>query len=491
MSRGRPFTTKEVQRSLQEGRNYKHLYRELKDKYDGVVGENKELRQLVAAQAATITEFKAEVKELKEEVQRLKDSSTKYKFYLFKDQKNGSTHGGGRPPLRSAASYVRVRPTENEITDRRELRLSVCPHCNGTVSSSIESYVTYVEDIVFAPQSVTQYTVHRHWCNRCKLLVHCPLPNALPGMSLGINTMLYVLTEHYRAKKTDEQIVESLERYFNLRVSSGEVSALRHMAARYFDASYQQIVAGIRTAAVIYADETGWLVQGHRHGQCWHVTAPEVPAILFKLADSRAKDELQSMLGPCFTGITVSDFYTVYDGVGSDQQKCWVHLLRDSSLSARASPNNKQRKRLDASLSTLYQSIASFRRKPWREKQAAQTERTLDTQLLQLADQNWHDKQCKRLAKRIHKYHHELLTCIRYPNVLPENNTAERGLRPVVVQRKITNGNRSAKGAHTYEVNMSVIETLRAERGNLLERMREVLWNAAWNPKVESVTSLG
>ncbi len=39
------------------------------------------------------------------------------------------------------------------------------------------------------------------------------------------------------------------------------------------------------------------------------------------------------------------------------------------------------------------------------------------------------------------------------------NNAAERDLRPSVVMRKITGGNRSAKGARNHEVIMSVMQT--------------------------------
>lgn len=487
----RKLSDQQVTQRLQEGRNYKRLYVELKAKYNLIVTENKQLQELVAAQAATIVELRAEVAALKEEVQKLKDGNTRYKFYLFKDEKKATASGGHQPLQRSAASYIRPRPSETEVTDRQELQLDICPRCSGSVSDSVESFTMIVEDIVFTPRSVTEYTVHRHWCGNCRKLVRAPLPDALPGMSLGLNTVLYVLVEHYRAKKTDEQIVESLLTYFGLRISSGEVTAIRDTAGRYFAGRYEAIVDAIRQAAVIYADETGWYVQGQKHGQCWHLGAPEVPAVLFHLATSRAKDELQSLLGDNFQGIIVSDFYAAYDGIGQDQQKCWVHLLRDSHLTVRASPRNKERQRLHGELTALYGSITHFRTKAhWRKRQARRLEHQLDTQLQALAHTDWQDTQCRRLAKRIRKYHHELLTCVRYQAVLPENNTAERGLRPVVVQRKITNGNRSSKGAHTYEVNMTVIETLRRQGGELLTQLRDTLWQRAWAEKFEGTTSL-
>jgi len=56
-----------------------------------------------------------------------------------------------------------------------------------------------------------------------------------------------------------------------------------------------------------------------------------------------------------------------------------------------------------------------------------------------------------------------LLTCLDYEGVLPENNTAERAIRPQVVMRKIFGGSRSLDGAKAHEVNTSVIETMRKQ----------------------------
>ncbi len=43
--------------------------------------------------------------------------------------------------------------------------------------------------------------------------------------------------------------------------------------------------------------------------------------------------------------------------------------------------------------------------------------------------------------------------------MLPENNTAERAIRPQVVMRKVTGGSRSPTGADIHAVNTSGIAT--------------------------------
>ena len=52
------------------------------------------------------------------------------------------------------------------------------------------------------------------------------------------------------------------------------------------------------------------------------------------------------------------------------------------------------------------------------------------------------------------------------PQIPAENNFAERSLRSLVIARKISFGSQSQKGAHTREVLMSVLHTLRKRGGN-------------------------
>jgi len=66
----------------------------------------------------------------------------------------------------------------------------------------------------------------------------------------------------------------------------------------------------------------------------------------------------------------------------------------------------------------------------------------------------------KTLQERIRKTKSQLLTCLDYEGVLPENNTAERAPRNHVVMRKIFGGSRSLDGAKAMEVNTAVIDTL-------------------------------
>ncbi|MGH9658115.1 MAG: IS66 family transposase, partial [Bryobacteraceae bacterium] len=71
----------------------------------------------------------------------------------------------------------------------------------------------------------------------------------------------------------------------------------------------------------------------------------------------------------------------------------------------------------------------------------------------------------RRLARHLRNHHDELFTFLDVPLLAPTNNLAEQEIRPAVVIRKISAGNRTDPGAHVHEVLASLSRT--AERNDL------------------------
>ena len=85
----------------------------------------------------------------------------------------------------------------------------------------------------------------------------------------------------------------------------------------------------------------------------------------------------------------------------------------------------------------------------------------IDRRLMELAQAGYTDPDARRLAQRLLRHCDELFTFLDYPEVPPDNNLAERMLRPAVVLRKASQSNRSEKGAATQAILMSVYRTLK------------------------------
>ena len=74
----------------------------------------------------------------------------------------------------------------------------------------------------------------------------------------------------------------------------------------------------------------------------------------------------------------------------------------------------------------------------------------------------------QRLCKRMIKYRNELYTFIK-AGVEPTSNNAEREIRPAVLMRKTSYGNRSARGARNQSVLMSILRTCAKQNINFVE----------------------
>ena len=86
-----------------------------------------------------------------------------------------------------------------------------------------------------------------------------------------------------------------------------------------------------------------------------------------------------------------------------------------------------------------------------------------ESELCSIIKKEYKESGAIKVKKRIGRDIKSLLTCLSYDVVLPENNTAERAIRPQVVMRKIFGGSRSLAGARVHQINSSVIATMRKQ----------------------------
>ncbi|MCP4901053.1 MAG: transposase [bacterium] len=89
----------------------------------------------------------------------------------------------------------------------------------------------------------------------------------------------------------------------------------------------------------------------------------------------------------------------------------------------------------------------------------------LEVRLQQLIDTPWEGTHAKRLVKRLRRHQNDLFTFLDQPGVPFDNNAGERAIRPAVIIRKNSYGNRSQRGADCQAVLMSIFRTLK-QRGH-------------------------
>lgn len=210
-----------------------------------------------------------------------------------------------------------------------------------------------------------------------------------------------------------------------------------------FGKDYETITVLTQEAEVVYADETGWRMNGKNW---WLWVFATATGTKYVIEDTRGKGVPEKILGNKEDGVIISDGYGAYKNLHGDKQQCWVHLMRAAKLH---SPMLYQ------DLVILYKKLLLELEKPLFKRNKIAFQKRMS----ELIEKRYLEPTVEKVKTRMRNHQSFLFTCLDYENVLPENNTAERAIRPQVVMRKIFGGSRSKAGASAHAVNSSVIDT--------------------------------
>ena len=352
---------------------------------------------------------------------------------------------------------VRRRPPLT-IDQHQEHTLEMCPECGTPVNPSCEERQRIIEDIEQSRVVTTEHTIHSHYCPRCKKCVEPKVSDALPKSTIGNRALVLSSWLHYGLGNTTSQIVSVFNSLFHFSVSAGGLTHQWQRLAQILTPWYEQIADKARKSAVLNADETGWRVQGKTHW-LWCFTTPELT--YYTIDPSRGSNVLNRFLADCFEGTLVSDFFSAYNKVDSQRQLCLSHLLgelkkvSEKNIGYEWTAFNKTLKR-------LLKDALRLSRRTDRDAHDFDSKRSrIHMRLDTLCARTLNDPDCHRLLKRLKKHRDSLFTFLDEPNVPPDNNRAEREIRPAVIARKNSFHNMSANGANTQAIMMSVYRTLK------------------------------
>jgi transposase len=381
------------------------------------------------------------IKELEDKLQDKESQRKQLMSYLYKpNTQRGESKKLGKK--KGARGYQRPKPKDKEVTEFHEFPLFACTTCENPLDKPVDTVIKYEEDIDLAPRKITKkYTIPRYWCGKCQEFTRSP--RVPPITRIGPNVMGYILYARYRLRLPIKKLRESLLDIHDFKISEGEVAEKLQEAEALFGKDYAAISELIHTARVVYADETGWRMHGH---SWWLWVYATDKGIRYVLEHTRGKGVPQEALGENSKRTIVSDGYAAYKNLPGDKQQCWVHLLRNAKFASLS---------LYQDLAGLYRQLTQELTKNIRDRNPSYFHKALNS----IIQKEYAEPLAKKVQARAGRHHEPLLTCLKYKNVLPENNTAERALRNSVVMRKIFGGSRSPKGAKAHEVNNSVIDT--------------------------------
>jgi len=215
----------------------------------------------------------------------------------------------------------------NQIDKRINLFPEKCECCNSKEIAIVRSAKKSQIDLVFMKsgikKQVIEYEGGAYRCTKCKKIFMVENMRRLPHY--GHNLMLWSVNHKIQYKLSTFSIVNLLKDSFNISTSTTQVTRFKEVISnQYFD-TYQEIIKKMSESKLIHIDETIARIEGI-DGYVW--VFANYDSVFYQFRETRETDFLKELLQN-FKGVLVSDFYTGYDSMECEQQKCLVHLIRD------------------------------------------------------------------------------------------------------------------------------------------------------------------
>ena len=421
-----------------------------------------EMERVMALAQAEIEKLRRENEELKEEKEALRYELKQMLGKIFKPQVK-PRHDADHPKRGVPCGHhgnSRRRP--EEISELIDIYPEKCDKCGGQVNGYPNTFDEHVVEDIEIKKRVTCYRFHYGYCQRCKKVVY-PKKEKMPAND-RIGTEARAVGGYLRHLGLPYRKTASVFKgIFGLDLTHPSFMAFNTEQAQNGTSIYEGIKQSIRHSPCVNADETGWRVDGDNH---WLWVFTNKDAALYYIDKSRGGKVVANILGDKYEGILITDFYSGYNKLQAQaKQRCLGHLLAEIKKveeKDKFAPDSVDGKFCQELKTVLKQTIDVWNEyhkgtKVFedlvKEKEQA-VSRIVELLLLPIKH-----KDTRRLRRRIIKHNQELFVFLDNPLVEPTNNRAERQLRPMVIMRKVTFGNRSASGALNQAVMMSVIET--------------------------------
>ena len=458
------------------------------------------LQQQISLQQRLLEEKQHQIETQQKQIEELTDSLDKLKN---RDSKNSSVPPSSdqlkKPSDKSKRKKGKKRgPKYNHPGKTRNgfgtpdqvvpLELENCPVC-GTELEPLEEApekVQQVAEVVEQPIEIREYRRPLYQCPNCGWSGYSPMPwGVKEGFSYGGRLCSIVGWLGYGGNLTWRKQEYFVEYVLGVPISQGSLAKMQRWFAESLEPSYQQWLRYIREPGIRCVDETTYCIDGIKYW-LWVATSETVCALM--LAPSRSSAELEKLLGKDFEGILSSDCFSAYSPQGATaKQKCLAHLERDLKAlqTSRFAGNREFATKV---LKVLWQARTAHRNyqdgilsrealSPQRVVIEASLKEVLSETVSKSAPSD-----TLRLSQRLQRHWDEWFTFLSEPEVKPDNNDAERALRPIVVHRKVSGGARSDWGAQLVAQMFSFLETMRLQGNNAIASLCELLSLAGRSP---------
>jgi transposase len=473
--------------------------------------ENKVLREqlaqrdeLIEHQQALLAQQNAVIQQHAEQMSRLSEQVKSLRERLSKDSHNShlppssDRFGGKRKSLRIKSekpsggqaghpgASLLFSSTPDEITPLLVERCEVCQQDLHAVAACGRERRQVVD--VPAPRLlVREYQAEQKQCPTCQQITIAAFPAGVQApVQYGPHVGAMAVYLVHQQLLPLARACEVMEDLLGVHMSEGTIWELIKRCAGQLAPVEQQIKEALIQSEVIHQDETGLRVEGKRHWM--HVTCTAT-LTHYHVDTSRGQPALEAIgILAQFLGISIHDAWGSYFLYDCEHALCLVHVLRDLVFLAEQGllwADELKSLLLDMKEATQQaRALGKWRLDP-------QEVLDWEAQFLRLLDEGdqAHPRatappgqrgRCKQsaarnLLDRLRKQQKAVLTFVEDLRVDFDNNLAERDLRMVKVQQKVSGCFRSLVGAQAFARIRGYLSTLRKQGLPVLSSLQATL----------------
>jgi hypothetical protein len=427
-----------------------------------LTGKVRTLEAKVRRQDERIDELVSENQQLRDQLEQAQRENARQAAPFRRREKLQKDDDQKKPPGRRGGHKGHCRKVPEQVDEEVEVPLDRCPNCGGDIDD-VHRVEQFIEEIPPVRPRVTRLVTYTASCRHCGE-VHSTHPlqtsrgQGAAKVQLGPRALAIAASLNKRFNLTMRKSCGVLEQFFGLRLTPGGLSQALDRVADKLAGAYERLLQDIRGSPAVNADETSWWVGGPGWW-LWAFTTPE--ETLFRVESSRGSDVVREVLGDDYAGVLGSDCLASYDPIECRKHKCIAHHLR-AIAKARELPGQTDPGYLDE-WTLLLKAVIVVHRLAVGGVLSPEDLADKHTRLAEWMDRLLSQPRSQtgdvKVQNRLTKQRPHLLTCLQDLAAEPTNNRAERALRPAVIARKLSCGNRTDRGRVTWQILASLAQT--------------------------------
>ena len=452
--------------------------------------ENKQLREENKALKERLTVVEEQVKKLLEQLGQnshnsnwpsSRDKTRKKKPKPKSLRTKSGRKAGGQKGHQGHTLKFEAEPDEIETH-----RPSHCAHCQVKLSDDADTKTVQKRQVLDLPPLqfvTTEHQVETVECDQCgHQTTGCFPESVTQPVQYGSQVKqlaVYLRSEQFVPYERSRQLMSDL---FGFSISTGTLQNFVNLAAEQVKPITDQIKKGITAAAIAHADETGFYINKKR---VWLHTVSTPELSYFEPHQNRGYKATQAInILPHFSGTLVHDSWATYfkydkmthalcnvhhlrdlNGIIENDDQVWASLMKSALLSAKqlvdeacfAGLDHLSKETIDR-IEQLYSAVLElgFRENPWTKPKSPPKKRGRPKK-----------SKARNLIERFKRHQAAILRFVHDFKVPFDNNLAERDIRMMKVQQKISGCFRSWEGAKQFCQLRSYTSTLRKQGLNV------------------------